>query len=145
MSQCSASPIRIADSTAASFSTGSEPGSPRHTGHTWVLGSAPNVVAQPQNILVAVDSSTCTSRPSTGSKRAMTSSYSSKSGPAATLMPSILTRIYRPPISTRVAVARPPPEVLLDTFAGEHVAQHGRHLQVAEPALLAQSIQPDLC
>ena len=67
MPQLSASPIRIADSTAASLSTGSEPGSPRHTGHTWVFGSAPNSLAQPQNILVAVDSSTCTSMPSTGS------------------------------------------------------------------------------
>ncbi|COZ31971.1 Uncharacterised protein [Mycobacterium tuberculosis] len=56
------------------MSTGSEPGKPRHTGHTWVFGSPPNVVVQPQNILVAVDSSTCTSRPSTGWKRATTSS-----------------------------------------------------------------------
>ena len=59
--------MRIADSTAASLSTGSEPGRPRQTGQTWVLGSAPNSLAQPQNILVAVDSSTCTSKPSTGS------------------------------------------------------------------------------
>ncbi|CFE43054.1 Uncharacterised protein [Mycobacterium tuberculosis] len=66
--------MRIADSTAARLSTGSEPGKPRHTGHTWVFGSPPNVVVQPQNILVAVDSSTCTSRPSTGWKRATTSS-----------------------------------------------------------------------
>ena len=57
----------IADSTAVWLSTGSDPGRPRHTGHTWVLGSAPNLLAQPQNILVAVDSSTCTSSPSTGS------------------------------------------------------------------------------
>ncbi len=48
----------MADSTATALTTGSEPGSPRHTGHTWVLGSAPNLLAQPQNILVAVDSST---------------------------------------------------------------------------------------
>ena len=59
--------MRIADSTAVWLSTGNDPGRPRHTGHTWVLGSAPNLLAQPQNILVAVDSSTCTSRPSTGS------------------------------------------------------------------------------
>ena len=67
MSQFSASPMRMADSTAAWLSTGSDPGSPRHTGHTWVLGSAPNSLAHPQNILVAVDSSTCTSSPITGS------------------------------------------------------------------------------
>ena len=66
--------MRMADSTAASLRVGSAPGSPRHTGHTWVLGSAPNVVEQAQNIFVAVDSSTCTSSPSTGSNRATTSS-----------------------------------------------------------------------
>ena len=59
--------MRIADSTADSFSLGSEPGSPRHTGQTWVLGSAPNSLAQAQNIFVAVDSSTWTSMPITGS------------------------------------------------------------------------------
>ncbi len=64
----------MADSTAASLSTGSDPGSPRHTGHTCVLGSAPNSLAQPQNILVAVDNSTWTSMPITGSYREMTSS-----------------------------------------------------------------------
>jgi hypothetical protein len=56
------------------LSTGSAPGSPRQTGQTWVFGSAPNAVGQPQNILVAVLSSTCTSRPSTGSKAATASS-----------------------------------------------------------------------
>ena len=74
MSQLSANPIRIADSTALRFRVGSEPGSPRQTGHTWVLGSAPNVVEQPQNIFVAVDNSTWTSSPSTGSNLARTSS-----------------------------------------------------------------------
>ncbi len=66
--------MRIADSTATAFTAGSAPGSPRHTGHTWVLGAAPNSVGQPQNIFVTVPSSTCTSSPSTGSKRATTSS-----------------------------------------------------------------------
>ena len=74
MVQLSASPIRIADSTPTSLTTGSAPGSPRHTGHTCVLGSAPNAVAHPQNILVAVLSSTWTSSPSTGSYAAMASS-----------------------------------------------------------------------
>ncbi len=72
--QFSASPMRIADSTAAWLTTGSEPGRPRHTGHTWVFGSAPNVVGHGQNILVAVCSSTCTSMPITGSNFASTSS-----------------------------------------------------------------------
>jgi hypothetical protein len=67
MSQFSANPMRIADSTACWLSTGSDPGSPRHTGHTWVLGSPPNWLGQPQNILVFVDSSTWTSMPMTGS------------------------------------------------------------------------------
>ena len=39
-------------SIARSFTTGSEPGRPRQTGQVWVFGSAPNVVMQPQNILV---------------------------------------------------------------------------------------------
>ena len=57
----------MADSTALPLITGSEPGRPRHTGHTWVLGSPPNVTVQPQNILELVLSSTCTSSPRTGS------------------------------------------------------------------------------
>ena len=60
--------MRIADSTALRFTTGSEPGRPRHVGQTCVFGSAPNSVGQPQNILVFVSSSTCTSSPSIGSK-----------------------------------------------------------------------------
>ena len=59
--------MRIADSTATWLSTGSDPGIPRQTGHTCVLGSPPKRLAQLQNILVSVDSSTCTSRPRTGS------------------------------------------------------------------------------
>ena len=51
-SLCSARPIAIASSTARTLRTGSEPGRPRQTGQTWVLGSAPNSLAQPQNILV---------------------------------------------------------------------------------------------
>ena len=66
--------MRIADSMALALATGSEPGNPMHTGQTWVLGSAPKAVGHPQNILVAVHSSTCTSRPITGSNSAMTSS-----------------------------------------------------------------------
>ncbi len=73
MSQCSASPIRIVDSIATSLGTGSEPGRPRQTGQTWVLGSAPNVVGQPQNIFDTVPSSTCVSSPITGSYRLATS------------------------------------------------------------------------
>ena len=54
-------------SIAALLATGSEPGRPRQTGQTWVLGSAPKSVGQPQNILVLVPSSTWVSRPITGS------------------------------------------------------------------------------
>src|SRR6185369_8091865 len=50
-------------------------GSARQTGQTCVLGSAPNAVGQPQNILVLVPSSTCVSRPMTGSNAATASSY----------------------------------------------------------------------
>jgi hypothetical protein len=61
-------------SIAALLATGRVPGSPRHTGQTWVLGSAPNSVGQPQNIFVRVPSSTCVSSPITGSYRATASS-----------------------------------------------------------------------
>jgi hypothetical protein len=37
------------------LSTGSAPGSPRHTGQTWELGGAPKVVGHPQNIFEAVN------------------------------------------------------------------------------------------
>ena len=33
--------------------TGREPGWPRHTGQTFVLGGAPNVLQHPQNILAS--------------------------------------------------------------------------------------------
>src|SRR3954452_9051771 len=64
-------------SIAALLATGRLPGRPRQTGQTWVLGSAPNPVGQPQNILVRVPSSTCVSSPITGSYRSITSSYES--------------------------------------------------------------------
>ena len=55
------------ESTAARFSTGSAPGSPRHTGQTCVLGGAPNAVLQPQKIFDAVSSCAWISRPMTAS------------------------------------------------------------------------------
>ncbi len=67
------SAMRIVASTAARLATGRLPGRPRQTGQTCVLGSAPNSVAQPQNILLAVPSSTCVSRPMTGSNSASAS------------------------------------------------------------------------
>ena len=57
----------MVDSTATRFSTGSDPGSPRQVGQVWLFGGAPKVVSQPQNIFETVPSSTCTSRPRTGS------------------------------------------------------------------------------
>jgi hypothetical protein len=57
--------MRAAYSMARALATGSEPGSPRHTGQTWVFGSAPKVVGQAQNILVAVASSQWVSMPMT--------------------------------------------------------------------------------
>src|SRR5437016_12660 len=65
--QFSASAVRSTCSTAALFGTGRLPGSPRQTGQHWVFGGAPNSVLQPQNILLAVSSSACTSMPMTGS------------------------------------------------------------------------------
>ena len=50
---------------ASRLGTGSVPGWPRHTGHVFVLGSAPNTFAHEQNIFVAVLSSTWHSSPMT--------------------------------------------------------------------------------
>src|SRR5438094_504698 len=55
-------------SMAARFGTGREPGCPRQTGHVCVFGGAPNSFTQPQNIFVAVESSTWHSRPMIVSK-----------------------------------------------------------------------------
>ena len=63
MVQSSARAARRARSNARSFITGSEPGSPRQVGQTWVLGGAPKVVRQPQKSFVRVWSWTCTSSP----------------------------------------------------------------------------------
>ncbi len=68
--QAGAAPKRTANSTTCSLSTGNEPGRPRQTGQMLVLGSSPNMFGQPQNNLVAVASSTCTSRPHTISQLA---------------------------------------------------------------------------
>src|SRR2546423_15718143 len=66
--ECSASPMRMAYSTAWRLRTGSEPGSPRHTAQTLVLGSSPKELRHEQNSLVAVPSSQWTSRPTTVSQ-----------------------------------------------------------------------------
>src|SRR5688500_2042354 len=57
----------MADSTATRLTTGIAPGRPRQVGQTWVLGSAPNSVGNPQNIFELVLSLTWTSRPIAGS------------------------------------------------------------------------------
>ena len=79
MVQPSASPARIAKSTAVRFRTGSAPGSPRQTGQMWVFGSAPNAALQPQKIFDAVSSCAWTSSPMTDSKDANIQAF----GPAA--------------------------------------------------------------
>ncbi len=45
-------PARTMDWMAARLGTGRAPGMPRHTGHTFVLGSSSCDRRQPQNILV---------------------------------------------------------------------------------------------
>src|SRR5437588_8953073 len=61
----SARPIRIVSSMAFWFGTGRLPGWPRHTGQVFVLGGEPNSLRHPQNIFVAVESSTWHSSPMT--------------------------------------------------------------------------------
>jgi hypothetical protein len=65
---------RAANSTAFRFSTGKAPGSPRHTGHTFVFGGSPKRVEHEQKIFDAVRSCTWTSSPMTGSYFASKSS-----------------------------------------------------------------------
>src|ERR1035437_1890573 len=65
---------RTANSTAFRFSTGKAPGSPRHTGHTFVFGGSPKRVEHEQKIFDAVSSCTWTSSPMTGSYFASRSS-----------------------------------------------------------------------
>src|ERR1700688_146524 len=63
----SAIAANVANSTAFRFNTGSAPGIPRHTGHTFVLGGSPKRVEQEQKIFEAVSSWTWTSSPMTTS------------------------------------------------------------------------------
>ena len=87
--QFSASPICTIDSMAASFGTGSAPGRPRHTGHTFVFGGDPNALRHPQNIFVAVESSTWHSRPITVSYAVTTTAYRGE--------PTRFSRLGHPP------------------------------------------------
>src|SRR5665213_329849 len=66
ISQLMALAARTANSTAWRLSTGSAPGRPRQVGQTWVLGSPPYSLRQPQKALDCVSSWTWTSRPMTG-------------------------------------------------------------------------------
>src|SRR6202789_3217073 len=66
ISQPMAFAASTANSTACFLSTGSAPGRPRQTGQTWVLGSPPYSLMQPQKALERVSSWTWTSRPMTG-------------------------------------------------------------------------------
>src|SRR5208337_2449944 len=74
MRHCKAIAARPANSTALRFNTGKAPGSPRHTGHTFVFGGSPNRVEQEQKIFDSVNSCTWTSSPMTGSYFARRSS-----------------------------------------------------------------------
>src|ERR1700690_4051647 len=78
--QLSANEARVANSTAFALSTGRAPGRPRQTGQIFVFGSAPNLLAQPQNALEAVSNCTCTSSPITGSYFAKTSGERAAAG-----------------------------------------------------------------
>src|ERR1700693_4583474 len=71
---------RAANSTAFRFNTGKAPGSPRHTGHTFVLGRSPKRVEHEQKIFDTVSSCTWTSSPMTGSYFASKSSETAGGG-----------------------------------------------------------------
>ena len=75
--------MAMASSTARWLSTGSDPGRPRQTGQTLVLGSSPNMLGHPQNSLVAVLSSQWTSSPMTISHPGFMTGPSAADRPAA--------------------------------------------------------------
>src|SRR5271166_3292616 len=87
-SQLMAIEASVANSTAFALSTGKEPGRPRQTGQTLVLGAEPKWLAQPQKTLVAVSSCTWTSSPMTGSYLARISGERA----AADILAKILAR-----------------------------------------------------
>ena len=95
----------IASSSARRFSTGSEPGNPRHTGHVFVLGGSPKRVEHPQKTFVAVASCTWTSSPITGSYFASAALIAPGSGGAIVPMEAgIIT--FRPRDVCRDKLAR---------------------------------------
>src|SRR5207302_2341978 len=61
-------PVSTVSRSASSFATGNTPGIPRQTGQTFVLGGAPNSLAQPHHIFDLVLSWTWVSSPMTASK-----------------------------------------------------------------------------
>src|SRR5262245_39657052 len=99
--------MRIVASIAARLATGRLPGRPRQTGQICVFGSAPKSVGQPQNILVRVPSSTCVSKPMTGSNREITSSKFSSA-----------TLVIRTPGVNRTDPAKPSTRVASHTLDG---------------------------
>src|SRR5438034_11393218 len=72
---------------ASAFGTGSDPGCPMQTGHVSVFGSSPKVLRQPQNIFVAVLSSTWHSSPITVSHPAIAGTAYPGPGPAGAVRP----------------------------------------------------------
>ncbi len=67
MVQLQAIPIFMAFSTALVFVLGNVPGCPKVIGLTCVFGSAPKLIASPQNNLLSVDNCACISKPITAS------------------------------------------------------------------------------
>src|ERR1700685_822774 len=78
ISQPMALAASTANSTACLLSTGSAPGRPRQVGQTWVLGSPPYSLRQPQKALGCGRSWTWTSSPMTGWYLARTSGESAE-------------------------------------------------------------------
>ena len=87
--------MRTAISTTAALSAGSAPGSPRHTGQTWVFGAPPNSVEQPQKILLRVRSWAWTSSPRTTWKSETGIYGASRRAPSAPPEPAAARRFQR--------------------------------------------------
>src|SRR5438045_1364939 len=100
----------MAEAMASRLGTGRVPGWPRQTGQTFVLGGAPNALGHPQNILVAVESSTWHSRPMTVSNLFMRGpTIAAPEGGARPPPAPILSRSCPAPEPPMMSDPQPPP------------------------------------
>ncbi len=129
-----ARPVASTCSTARRLMTGSDPGSPRHTGHVSVLGAAPRTsVEQPQNIFEEVLSWTWISTP-------MTTSYLVVAGADATTSACVISEVSQKRRRALPCRAASGPGQLC---SGAVLEQAINCAVAAGPAVLGRALIPD--